>query len=550
VIECSDGGYAAVGYTYSFGVGGSDVLMLRLHANGTLLWNTTFGGALDEKAYSVVECSDGGFAVVGCTTSFGSGGSDAWLLRTDAAGNHIWNRTYGGPNYDEGWSLIQRGDGGFAIAGTYSHGPGGWDMWLILTDADGEYVADHTYGGPLDELCYSMVECSSGGFALGGHTESYGDGEYDYFLVRTDNDGTLLWNRTYGSPWFDELGALIECSSGGFALVGESTPSPGADSLSWLVRTDEYGNQLWNMTYDLGLDYDPRSYAIIESDDNDLVFTSCHGDIVVVRVDDDGNQIWARSYDKDLIDIGWSIVESTEHGFVIAGYAAHFVGGPKAHAYDVLVMHVPDPPRWTTEPVDHTAEYAESFTCQLDAVVPHGVDQWWLDTEDYFYVDADGAIHNATLTPVGNYTIGVSVNDTLGETLEGSFGVHVIDTRRPIWLEEPMDKIVKAGEVFRYNLNATDPSGIAEWDIDDKENFAIDSDGVITSNHPLDGGIYSLEVEVEDPHGNRLLGSFTVTAETGMESSWDFILALVMIAAVASIVVIIMVHRRRVGLRT
>ena len=548
VIECSSGGYAVVGLTYSYGAGGSDVLLLRLHDNGTLLWNKTFGGALDEIGYSIVECSDGGFAFVGSTTSFGAGGRDVWFVRTDAVGNHIWNHTFGGPNYDEAWSIVQRSDESFAIAGTYSHGIGGWDMWLILADANGQHNANYTYGGPLDELCYSMVECASGGFALGGFTESYGAGEYDYFLVRTDSDGLLLWNRTYGDSWFDEMGSLIECSSGGFALLGESTPSPGAVSDTWLVRTDDYGNQMWNMTYDFGFD-DHRSYAITESDDNDLVFTSCHGPIVVVRVDENGKQIWAWKYEKELVNIAWSIIESTNRGFIVAGYTSQYVGGPKAHAYDALIIYVPDTPRWAIIPANQTVEYEVGFSYWLDAVVPHGIDEWWLGSFEYFNIDSEGVVRNNTIVPVGNHSIHVHLNDTFGAEIVGEFTVEVVDTKPPIWVEEPMDHTIKAGVFFRYDLNATDAAGIAKWDIDDKVNFDIDSDGVVTSNDPLKIGIYNLEVEVEDMHGNTLLGTFSVTveaeSETDEEIPWDLVIMVLGIGAVVSLIITFIIYRLR-----
>jgi hypothetical protein len=540
VIECSSGGYLAAGYTYSFGAGGADVFVLRLAENGTLLWNRTYGGPFDEKAYSVIECDDGGFALAGLTTSYGAGGSDAWLLRINESGIPLWNYTYGGPNYDEAWSLLQRDDGSFALGGTYSHETDGWDMWLILTNESGGYEVDYRFGGPFDDVCYSMIECTNGGFALVGYTNSYGSGQYDYYLVRAGEDGAFYWNRTYGSTWFDEAAAIIECISGGFAIIGETKTSPDAISNTWLVRTDDQGYQLWNKTYTFGQEH-ARSYSLLESDDDDLVFTSCFNDIYVARVNDSGSMIWYKLYSFDLYNIAWAMIESSNHGFIVVGYAAHLYGGPKAHLYDALVLHVADLPRWYITPTNLTIEFAQEFTYQLMAKVPHGADHWWLDDTEEFGIDEKGLVYNITFISVGEYLVSGHVNDTLGNVLTTTFRIEVVDTKPPTWIQEPENQTLITGDLFRYDLNASDPSGIALWTIDDSVNFDIDENGVITNRNSLAAGIYDLEVEVEDPYGNTLDASFTITV---LADNIGFVIVItVMVALIVSIIVVI--YRRR-----
>jgi len=246
LVKTSDGGYAIAGYTYSFDPGSHDFWLVKTDASGNMEWNQTYGGTDTEQAFSLVETSDGGFAIAGDTgtlSMFGTvGDSDFWLVKTDASGNMEWNQTYGGTQTDGAYSLVVTPDGGFAIAGfTNSFGAGAYDFWLVKTDASGNMEWTQTYGRADYEQARSLVVTSDGGFALAGETKSFGDGPSDYWLVKTDGSGNEEWNQTYGGPEHERSYSLVVTSDGGFALAGE-TESFGAGAYDfWLVKTDEYG---------------------------------------------------------------------------------------------------------------------------------------------------------------------------------------------------------------------------------------------------------------------------------------------------------------------
>jgi hypothetical protein len=230
-VQTGDGGYALAGYTYSFGSGNGDAWLVKADASGNLQWSKTYGGAGDDFARTVVQTGDGGYALAGRTYSFGAGNCDAWLVKADASGNLQWSKTYGGAGSDGAYSVVQTGDGGYALAGDTS-----WDFWLVKADASGNLQWNKTYGGANSDRAYSVVQTGDGGYALAGYTLSFGAGGPDFWLVKADASGNLQWNKTYGGASGDYASSVVQTGDGGYALAG-STASFGAGSDDfWLVK--------------------------------------------------------------------------------------------------------------------------------------------------------------------------------------------------------------------------------------------------------------------------------------------------------------------------
>lgn len=246
VAALADGGFAVAGYTQSKGAGGRDFWLVRTDEDGALVWDETYGGANCDVACAVAALPDGGFAVAGYTSSKGAGDEDFWLVRTDAGGALAWDETFGGAGRDEARAMTALPDGGFALAGlTYSQGAGARDAWLVRTDAEGAVQWEQTYGGTANDEAFSVAAVPDGGFALGGVTFSKGQGGGDFWLVRTDASGAVLWEQTYGGGDRDEGHAVAVLPDGGFALGG-FTRSLGAGLRDfWLVRTAADGAVLW-----------------------------------------------------------------------------------------------------------------------------------------------------------------------------------------------------------------------------------------------------------------------------------------------------------------
>jgi len=263
VAQTADGGYIITGSTYSYGAGHSDVWLIKTDADGSKEWDETFGGSGEDHGDSVAEISDGGYIIAGSTQSYGNGSSDVWLIKTGANGNEEWSQTFGGSEYDYSGSVVETSDGGYIIAGsTESYGAGGSDAWLIKTDANGTEEWDKTFGGSDYDWGSSVAETSDGSYIIAG---SYGTGSSDAWLIKTSADGNKEWDETFGGSGGDCGCSVAQTSDGGYIVAGY-TYSYGAGSADlWLIKTDVGGAEEWNQAFG-GLNYEDGLSVAVTSD--------------------------------------------------------------------------------------------------------------------------------------------------------------------------------------------------------------------------------------------------------------------------------------------
>ena len=241
VQQTSDGGYIVTGFTSSYGSGKYDVWLIKTDADGNELWSKTFGGLEDDRGSSVQQTSDGGYINLGWTQSYGSCWGNVWLIKTDTDGNELWNKTFGCSDFfDYGNSIQQTSDGGYIVTGdrTYVYAIPDSDVWLIKTDADGNELWNKTFGGPISDNGRYVQQASDGGYIIAAQTTSYMSGGYDVWLIKTDADGNKLWNNVIGGPDNDYGNSIQQTSDGGYIVTGD-TKSYGVGGYDiWLIKVE------------------------------------------------------------------------------------------------------------------------------------------------------------------------------------------------------------------------------------------------------------------------------------------------------------------------
>jgi hypothetical protein len=294
VRQTADGGFITVGNSSSFGAGMGDVYIVKTDVNFILTWSKTIGGTAFDYGRSIRQLSDGSYIIAGVTESFGAGSSDVYLVKIDGNGNLLWTQTYGGTGADDSYSVEQTTDGGFIIAGyTVSFGAGAKDVYLIKTDASGIAQWTKTYGGTGDDEAHCVVQCSDGGYAITGSTYSFGAGNSDVYLIRTDGSGNVLWSETFGGTNVDAATYLQQTPDDGFIITGYTGSFGAGNWDAYLLKTNDLGVLTWSRVFggtnvDLANCLDQTSdggYAVVGIT---FSFSPIHADIYFIKTDSNG----------------------------------------------------------------------------------------------------------------------------------------------------------------------------------------------------------------------------------------------------------------------
>ena len=395
VNQTTDGGYIVCGTSYG-GFGGdktegkkgeNDYWIIKLNSTGTVEWQNTIYGNLQETAKIAIQTTDGGYLVAGQSissdqfdkTESSNGFDDIWILKLDGSGNIVWQNTIGGGNGETMRDVIQTVDGGFLLM-TYSVSDSSGDktentfvtdVWLVKTDALGNVIWDNTIVGVSRDYGTKVLEDGMGNYFLGcssmsniGYDKtSTNKGWMDYWVIKIDSVGEILWQETYGGPLDDSLEDLLLTSDGGFICVGTSTSDAGENKTEnnfgesdwWIIKIDAQFNIEWDRSYG-GSSFDNLK-SVLETPDGDFLLAgisasgisgnrtvplSGANDMWLIKLDENGNEIWQDGIGGNGVDQAWDIIHTTDGGYCIAGNSDSNISGDKTEnrrgQYDYWVV--------------------------------------------------------------------------------------------------------------------------------------------------------------------------------------------------------------------
>ncbi|NMM49666.1 T9SS type A sorting domain-containing protein [Marinigracilibium pacificum] len=572
IIQLTDSSYLTVGYSYqssggnktSRNYGYTDGWVIKRDKLGNKIWDKSYGGSSDDRIIDALALPSGGALLLATSSSVpnlfvnkkapNKGGLDYWLIQIDNNGNIIWQKTYGGIYTDFATSIAMSADGNYFIAG-YSYSPvsgdksspskGGYDFWILKVDPSGNKIWDRTIGGNNTDLPSSIIGNSDGGCTIVGSSSSTSSGDksessingYDYWVVRLNDNGIILWENTIRSATeLAQIASLIEINNSIFILGASSGPlgydkTVGNNRLYdyWLINLNKQtGNNIWQKLYGgSGYEY---ACKIHKTNNNEFILkgqttSSISGDktepsrggydIWLLKVDDIGNIIW----DKTIGGRSQEFNQSYEKGIttdikgLITIESATVIsppGGDKSFGgyggVDFWTIQLKD-----NTVVDNTPPtvMTKDITVQLDVmgnatITTQDIDNGTSDPSGIASLTID--MSNFDCSNVGPNIVTLTATDNFGNSAQGQATVTVEDNVRPtVITRNIIAQLDVNGMVtitpMQIDNGSSDACGIANYQISKSEFYCGDV------------GENIINLAVTDNNGNTEKGQAIVTVE-------------------------------------
>ncbi len=352
--QTKDGGYIITGYTSSYGADApfswlikvqhrGDLWLIKTDAEGQKEWDRTYGGLGKDLGFFVQQTKDEGYIIVGGKKSFWIIGSyDLWIIKTDAKGNVLWDRTFGGSGEDLGFSVQQTNDDGYIIAG-YTSFTNGKKAWIIKIDSQGNKQLDMATGRA-DSEAASIGLTKDGGYIITGYTPSSGSGKEDVWLIKTNSKLHWDWLKTFGGPNRDLGLSVQETEDGGYIIAGLTESFGAGKGDVWLIKTDPKGDREWDRTFG-GSNFDSGA-SVQQTRDGGYIVTGYNtttidnvgsysrlfnsdniGRVWLIKTDSEGIELWNETFGGTRNDWGNSVQETQDGGYIITGVTESYGAG-------------------------------------------------------------------------------------------------------------------------------------------------------------------------------------------------------------------------------
>ncbi|MBC7695366.1 MAG: T9SS type A sorting domain-containing protein [Burkholderiales bacterium] len=330
VLPTSDGGYLIAGYTNTSILYDCDLLIIKTDAVGNKLWSKTYGGNKPDFPYHMLATNDGNYFLIGYSQSYGGGDMDILLQKIDPSGNQIWLKTYGGSGNDYARDVTATADGNYMIVGSSnSQSTTGQNANLIKIDPSGNVIWNKTYGGSANDHGCIVKQCSDGGYIMLGQTYSYGIGNGDAWLVKMNSNGDTTWTKTFGGSQNDEGVSLAVNSDDSFTFLIRDSSTAGKDIDIRVVKTSSTGNVMWNKVYG-GSQKDTPKMIQHTSDGGYVIagisrsFGWINPDMYVLKLTNSGDTTWTRHFGGANHEHCYAVRELSDGSYIAVGKSASY----------------------------------------------------------------------------------------------------------------------------------------------------------------------------------------------------------------------------------
>jgi len=338
IQQTGDGGYIVAGMTESFGDEAGDAWLIKIGPGGNIQWQKTYGQNYQDAAYAIAQTHDGGYVVAGALAREGWG---IWVMKLDPNGEVEWQKFLKGKDYEYGvaYSVQQTADGGYIAAGEFRYGNVDTDVWILKLAPDGTMEWDKTYGGNDPDLAYFLQQTSDGGIVVAGQNDKPASETGGVWVLKLYPWGEIQWQKTYGGDKEDYARSIQQTSDGGYIVAGNTASFGAVSGDEWIMKLDSEGSVEWQQT--IGGEGQDFARSIRQTTDGGYIvagttytFGLGDGDIWVLKLDTKGDVEWQKTYGGYGKEEAFSIVETYDRGYAVAGFTESYGAGER----DFLVM--------------------------------------------------------------------------------------------------------------------------------------------------------------------------------------------------------------------
>jgi uncharacterized delta-60 repeat protein len=330
ISKTTNGGYVVAGTAWM--ATNFDFLILTLDSSGTVLWSKRYGGPYNDMPSSIQQTTDGGYVVAGRTGSYGGGGDNFWIIKLNSNGAVEWEKTYGGTSNDFANSIQQTTDGGYIVVGRTDSFARKYNVWALKLNSDGSVQWEKSYGGNTFDNGKSVQQTTDGGYIIAGNTTSYGAGSNDAWIMKLNSNGGVLWAKAYGGISSDHANSIQQVSDGGYIVAGTTRSFGAGLDDAWILKLEPGGSVQWSKSYG-GIGGDDV-YSIQQTIDGGYVVagaTESFGaggyDGWVLKLNSSGAVEWEKTYGGTSNDFANSIQQTTDGGYIVSGVTGSFGTG-------------------------------------------------------------------------------------------------------------------------------------------------------------------------------------------------------------------------------